>query len=121
MPNTLAHLGIQAVATRSVIKSADLKWICLGCVVPDVPWILQRLVSALNSGVDPYDLRLYAIVQSSLAMSLVLSAALAAFSRRPRTVFAILAFNATFHLVLDALQTKWGTGLTFSRRFRGNC
>jgi hypothetical protein len=35
MPNTLAHLGIQGVATLSWLKKADLKWIFIGCIIPD--------------------------------------------------------------------------------------
>jgi len=110
VPNTLAHLGVQALATRSVSKTADLKWICLGCVIPDVPWILQRLADPLPGGISPYDLRLYAIAQSSLAISLVLCGAFAVLAKRPRIVFAILAANCLMHLLLDALQIKWGNG-----------
>ena len=66
MPNTLAHLGVQGIATRSVLRDADLKWIYLGCIIPDVSWIIQRLVRYVIPNIDLYDLRLYAIVQASL-------------------------------------------------------
>ena len=72
---------------------------------------MQRLASPLTGIISPYELRLYAIVQSTLLLSLVLSAALAAFSARPRYVFGILALNSTLHLLLDALQTKWANGI----------
>ena len=77
MPNTLAHFGIQGVATRLVVRDADPKWIFLGGVLPDVPWILNRGLPALVPGVDRIDLRLYAVLQSSLAGSLVLAGAVA--------------------------------------------
>ncbi len=112
MPNTLAHIGVQGPASRIAIPGADLKWVFVGCVVPDLPWIANRVVQALPVvEVSPYDLRLYAIAQSSLFMCLVLSAGLAAFSRLTGRVFAILALNALLHLLLDATQTKWGNGV----------
>ncbi len=87
MPNTLAHLFVQGVATRSLLRGADLRWICLGCVIPDLPWILQRVVWRLNLAVlSPYDLRLYVIVQSSLIACLVLCGAFAMLSVEPRRV-----------------------------------
>jgi hypothetical protein len=111
MPNTLAHLGAQGLATRPLIRAADPKWVYAGCVVPDLPWILQRAAHAVAPGLDPYALRLYATAQSSLAVSLLLCAALAAFSALPRRIFAVLALNSLLHLVLDACETKWANGV----------
>ena len=111
MPNTLAHIGLNAVATRSLIRHADVKWIYLGCILPDVPWILQRALRGLAVGVSPYDLRLYAIVQSTFLLCLLLAAGLACVSTRPRRVFTILALGSLLHLLLDALQTKWANGV----------
>ena len=111
MPNTLAHLGIQTLITRAVIRRADVKWIWAGCVLPDLPWILQRAGRALVPDLSPYDLRLYAIAQSTLLLCLVLSAALACFADQPRRVFTILGLGSVMHLLLDALQTKWANGV----------
>ena len=111
MPNTLAHFGVQGVATRVLIPKADVKWIFLGCIVSDIPWILRRLSAVFWPGVDPYSLQLYTIVQASLAVCLLLSAALALVSRRPLVVFTVLGLNSILGLFLDALQTKWGNGV----------
>lgn len=112
MPNTLAHFGAQGPLTRLAGVRVGARWVLLGCVLPDVPWIARRGVSALAGGaVDPVGLRLYAIVQASLAFSLVLAGALALLSARPRPVFAVLALGALLHLLLDAAQTKWGNGV----------
>ena len=111
MPNVFAHLGVGAAVTRLVIPDADAKWIFLGCVIPDVPWILQRVVSTLGLALNPYDIRLYFVVQASLAGSLLLAATLAAISSAPRRVFTVLALNVLVHLLLDACQTKWGNGI----------
>lgn len=111
MPNTLAHLGVQAVATRGLLRDADRKWIYLGCILPDVPWILRRALHAVSLPADPFTLHFYAFVQSSLAGCLLLGAALAAFSAAPRRVFLILSANSLFHLLLDALQRKWANGV----------
>ena len=111
MPNMLAHIGVQGVATRALIRDADLRWVLLGCLLPDFPWILQRLGKTFVPGLNPYDLRLYAIGQASLALCLLLSGALALSSSQPAKIFRLLALNAVFHLLLDACETKWANGV----------
>ena len=111
MPNTLAHLGVQAILTRIAIPGMDLKWVWAGCVLPDLPWILQRLVEGRFSGLSAFDLRLYAVVQSSLFVTLMGAGALALLSRRPGQTFATLALGAVLHLLLDATETKWANGV----------
>ena len=117
MPNTLAHVGFQGVITRSVSRGSDIKWIGLGCVLPDIPWIVQRLVRFAVPGVDPYALRLYGIVQASFLFCLVLGLAIAALTDRPGRTFGILSFNALLHLLLDASQIKWATGVNLLAPF----
>ena len=111
MPNTLAHFGIQGVVTRGLAPNADAKWIFLGCIIPDIPWILLIVIGAVFPSLDPYELRLYAIVQASLAASLLLAGALAMFATKWRLVFGVLAFNSLLHLLLDAVEIKWGNGV----------
>ncbi len=60
---------------------------------------------------DPFDLRLYSMAQASLAGTLLLCAALAALASSPRLVFPLLGVNVLLHLLLDALQVKWGNGV----------
>lgn len=110
MPNTLAHFGVQGVATRLLFRRAAAKWIFLGAVVPDLPWILQRTLATLLPTIDRYDLRLFAIVQSSLAFCLLLCGAVALATATPYRVFGILGLNSFLHLAFDALQTKWANG-----------
>ena len=110
MPNTLAHLGLQGFASR-VAKAIDPKWVALGCLIPDLPWILQRLLAAGAPGIDRLDLRLYVVVQATLFFSLLLSAALASLAKNFLKTFAILGTNAFAHLLLDATQTKWANGV----------
>ncbi|MHC4339193.1 MAG: hypothetical protein ACYSX0_03125 [Planctomycetota bacterium] len=111
MPNTLGHFGAQGVATRLLIKEADPKWIFAGCIIPDIPWIIRRAVFTLIPSSNAYDIRLYAIAQSTLALCLVLAGALALLSSRPRLTFLVLGLNSLFHLILDACQIKWGSGI----------
>lgn len=111
MPNTLVHFGVQGLAARAIVPAADPKWVFLGCIIPDVPWILLYIVNTVGAEFDPYDQRLYAVAQASLAVSLVLCAALALISRRPKLVFGILAISSLAHLLLDAVETKWGNGV----------
>jgi len=58
MPNTLAHLAVHGFATRAVLRGADLKWVFVGCVIPDIPWIIQRVVIFADLGISLYDLRI---------------------------------------------------------------
>ena len=112
MPNTLAHFGAQGFLTRRFLPWADPKWICLGCLLPDVPWIFQRIVNGLFPGIlDPYTVRLYAVVQASLIITLILCGALAVLTKTPGKIFGILSLNVVLHLVLDSLQTKWANGV----------
>ena len=120
MPNTLVHIGVQGLALRSLTPRLDpnryLPWILLGCVVPDAPWILQRVVKQLPAGVlpfgiDPFSLRLYCIVQASLVLCLLLSAGLAQLAPERLVVFQILAASSLLHLLLDATEIKWGNGV----------
>lgn len=125
MPNTLAHLGaqgfLQGVLGRRAGAPFDPKWIALGCVLPDLPWIWHRALRILLGQLgwlDPssplealYDLRLYAIVQASLPWCLLLALAVAMIARHRAAVFGVLALGAVLHLLLDALETKWGNGV----------
>lgn len=110
MPATLGHIGIQYLMTKACLPKADVKWILAGCLVPDVPWVMQRAVAELTNA-PLIEVRLYAIAQSTLLMSLVLCAFLAFFGRKFWYVFAVLAFGTVLHLGLDALQTKWANGV----------
>jgi len=111
MPNTLVHLGVQSVSTKALFREADFKWIAVGCFIPDVPWIIQRIVYVLNEGVVPDSFRLYCIAQSSLLLCLILSAMIAMLAADRGKIFALLALNSLLHLLLDAMQIKWGNGV----------
>lgn len=111
MPNLLAHFGAQGIASQPALRTRDSLWVVTGCVIPDVPWILQRILLVLAPGVDIYDLRLYSIAQASLLFSLLLAGTVALVSHRPRRTWAILAIGVILHLLLDALETKWANGV----------
>ena len=113
MPNTLAHIGLQGVLTRKLIDNTDLKWVYVGCIIPDFPWILQRVLISLIPGLNLYSLRSYVIIQSSLLFCLVLSAGIATHSNDFWKTFKILGINSFFHLFLDAFQTKFANGVQF--------
>ena len=120
MPNTLGHLGLQALLTarlRADVRLDDLRWVALGCVVPDLPWILRRVLLGVVPGLDDVPLRAYAIVQSSLLVSLIMAAALACLAARPRRAGLLLGSNVALHLALDAAQTKWGNGVVLFAPF----
>ncbi len=111
MPNTLAHLGVQTLVSKSTSSTADFKWIAVGCILPDVPWIMQRIAAGLIPGAALVDLRLYVIIQSSLFYSLLLAGAVSLLARDSGKIFLLLAGNCLLHLLLDALQIKWANGV----------
>lgn len=111
MPNTLAHIGVQGLLNQAVKPGIDPKLVCMGCLLPDIPWIFQRVLMGILPGSDPYTIRLYCIAQASLFVTLMLCGSLAFLSKTPRAVFLILGVNVLLHLVLDALQTKWANGV----------
>jgi hypothetical protein len=111
LPNTLVHFAAQGPTSHAIWRRLDPRWIYLGCLLPDVPWILRRAVVGFGLPVDTYDLRLYTMAQASLAGTLLLCAAVAVVTRAPRLVFGILGVNALLHLLLDACEIKWGNGV----------
>ena len=113
MPNTLAHLGIQGLLTRKLIDNTDLKWVYVGCIIPDMPWILRRALESFIPALDPFTLHSYVIIQSSLLFCLILSACLATLSKDFWKTFMTLGINTLFHLILDAFQIKFANGVQF--------
>jgi hypothetical protein len=117
MPNTLVHFAAQGAASRGVWPRLDARWIYLGCLLPDLPWMLRRAVVAFGLPVDPFDLRLYTMALASLAGTLLLCAALSAVTAAPRLVLVVLGANALLHLLLDATELKFGNGVHLAAPF----
>lgn len=111
MPNSLVHFAIQGITTKSLFRNVDMQWVLLGCIIPDIPWIVQRMFYALLPQIDPYMLRAYVIVQASLIFCLLLSAMFAFLSEKRLSVFIILSVNSLLHLLLDSLEIKPGAGV----------
>ena len=120
MPNTLAHIAVQATAGRAILRPGDFIWCLIGLMIPDVAWIIWRLALIFTQNWAPYAIKLYAIVQGSLFGSLLLCAAIAALARKPIRVFTILAVNCVVHLLLDATQIKWANGVLLGAPFSWN-
>jgi len=117
MPNTIAHLGLHAVSTKAILSKADIKWIYLGAILPDIPFVMKRAATFIAPNVDILDVRLFAIVQASLLFSLMLAFACSRLSSRSRYVFLVLSFGVLLHLLIDACQIKWGNGSRFLAPF----
>lgn len=110
MPNTLAHIGIQVLGQRALgFGSRDFGLILIGCVIPDLPWIFQRVISTLEIA-DPLRLFAYSSNQSSLFFSLIFAAAVSLLLRESNRAFMLISVSCTVHLLLDALQIKWSNG-----------
>ncbi len=117
MPNTLVHIGLQGVLSRQLFKPADVLWIYIGLLIPDIPWILQRIIRMSAPSVDLLMLRSYSVIQATLFGSLLLALAISFFAKQQWKAFAILGFNAILHLVIDAGQLKYANGVHFLAPF----
>ena len=117
MPNTLVHFTVQTPASKAFFRGADFKWIAVGCIIPDVPWIIQRLILAADAGTDPYQVLTYVSIQASLFFCLIFSAALALPSANTTRILLLLSTNSFLHLVLDSMQKKWANGVHFLAPF----
>ena len=113
MPNTLVHISAQALPWKLLAPNTDIKWLALGCIIPDLPWIAQRIVLHLVPTVDLIDLKIYCMIQASLLFCLLMSGAIALLASASGPIFLILAGNSLLHLILDAAQTKWANGVHF--------
>lgn len=110
MPNTLCHFAVQLPTSRLIFKDPAIIWIMTGCIIPDIPWMIQRLVLPLHL-FNAYDIRIYFTLQASLVFCLLLSLALSLLTARPLQIFLLLALNCLFHLLLDTMEIKWGNGV----------
>lgn len=117
MPNTLIHLGVQGFSARLLCRQIDLRLVYLACILPDLPWILQRAVHTVWPQADRIELMLRSGVQGSLLFCLMLCVAFSVATHYPRRIFLILASGSVFHLVLDIMQIKWGRGAFFLAPF----
>lgn len=104
-------MGINAAATRAIIKSSDILLIYFGAVIPDFPWILQRVMQVIIPNFDRYDLRIYCIALSSLFFSFILCLSIAVIFKERKKVIFILLLGSFFHLLADSIETKWGNGV----------
>jgi len=111
MPNTLVHFSVQTPVSHAFFREADFKWIAVGCIIPDIPWIIQRIILAADTGADLYLVLTYVTIQASLFFCLILSAALCLVTKSSGRIFLLLSMNSLFHLVLDSMQIKWANGV----------
>lgn len=111
MPNTLIHVGVQTVLSKSIDRSISVKWVAVGCIIPDLPWILQRVIHSFIPDADFLLVRSYVIIQASLFFCILLCGAISQLYNHRRKLFLLLAGNCLLHLLLDSLQIKWGNGV----------
>lgn len=117
MPNTLAHLAVNGILGQALFKKSDLVYIYLGAIIPDIPWIIQRIVLTALPAINRYDLRLYSIAASSFLFTLILCLAFSVILKQSKRTFFIFAFGSLIHLLLDSIETKWGNGVHFLAPF----
>jgi len=85
--------------------------ILAGCVIPDLPWIMRRLINATGIALEPITAYAYFIAQASLVGCLLPSIAFGLFFRSVKLVAAFALLGSLLHLLLDSLQDKWGVGV----------
>lgn len=111
MPNTLSHIAVQSLFFGRFVSESSIKWVVLGALLSDIPWIVRKLLGAMPDFSDPYTVRLYAIVQASFLFCLVLCVAVSVFSKRFLPTFILLSASCLMHLILDATELKYSAGI----------
>jgi len=120
MPNTLAHIGVQLPLSRFVSWKIDPRWIALGLLIPDLPWIYQRILKTAAPGLSHIDIRAYMVVLSVPVFCFLLAGSVSLLFRGSKWIFLTLAFQILFHLILDSLQEKGGVGVFLLGPFNWN-
>ena len=120
MPNTLVHIGINGIFSKSVVRNSELIWIYIGCVIPDFPWITRKIIETVLPSLNGFHLQTYSIVQASLLFSILLSFSLAFFSKNFFRTFLILTIGSLLHLLTDPIQFKWANGVHLFAPFNWN-
>lgn len=110
MPNTLVHIVAQGPVTSAIFPRVDLRWILLGTIIPDIPWILRRLITFVTT-VDGNLVSIYASLQSSFLLCILLSAGISLLTTHPLRVFWALFAAVVGHLLLDMVEIKPGNGV----------
>ena len=82
-----------------------------GCVIPDLPWIVWRLVNTMGFSFEPISAYAYLIAQASLVGCFFACVAFGFLFTNFRLVAAFALLGCLLHLVLDSLQDKWGNGV----------
>ncbi len=110
MPDLLTHLGTSYIALRGTTRRDRLILILLGGALPDLAWIVRRAVTTIFA-VDPVALSTWLIPWHTPFVLLAVTAAIAAFARRPWSTWGILYAAVLLHHLLDAAQTRFGNGV----------
>ncbi|MBU2676967.1 MAG: hypothetical protein KJP16_07765 [Gammaproteobacteria bacterium] len=82
-----------------------------GCVIPDFPWIVQRLIDATGISLEPISSYAYSIAQASLFVCFFACMAFGFLFTNCRLVAVFAFLSCSTHLLLDSLQDKWGNGV----------
>lgn len=82
-----------------------------GCVIPDLPWIVHRLIDATSISLEPISAYAYFIAQASLVGCFLPCIAFGTLFTNFKPVAAFTVLGCLVHLLLDSLQDKWGNGV----------
>ena len=114
MPDWLVHMGLTHAA-GGPLRRADLRWLLLGAVSPDV---VPRVAGSALATIDLLEplrsptVGLYlSFLHTPFTVALLL-VALAAFARDRVTAVRGLVFGAVLHFLLDLAQRNLGGGLS---------
>lgn len=110
MPNTLAHLAIQIPAGRA-LGQQTLILVCMGLMIPDLPWILQRVLLYVDGSFSALHIRSYCLALSTPALCLLLSWGISLLFRNPVRTLTVLFSQCLLHFFLDGLEQKGGIGI----------
>ena len=109
IPNTLVHVAIHSAVFGPL--RAPFAAVFAGCVTPDLPWIVRRLIDMTSISLEPISALAYFIAQASLVGCVFPCIAFGFLFTNFKPVAALALLGCLVHLLLDSLQVKWGNGV----------
>jgi hypothetical protein len=109
MPNTLAHIAINSAVLAPL--RVPFAAVLAGCIIPDVPWIVRRILIGTHFDLPQVETFAYFVVLASLFGCVAMCLAFSLLFKQWKLVFGFSVLGCLIHLLADSLQDKWGVGV----------
>lgn len=104
MPDLVTHFGTSYLAFRPFPWRVDPRLLFLGALLPDIPWILARVLRPMS--LDPIALYAFLVPFSTPLVVIFLAGLIALLHERRIRCFLTVVIAGLLHIGLDTLQTR---------------